>query len=122
MPHRIGMAVVCLHISAVIYFLLGLLMLSLPLFSSDERSGLAGAFAIGLFVLCLVLVGGIEFVVYGLKQRKFWAWVAGLCIFGLYAPSLFLPLGALGLWGLLDAGSQAEFGIGGTSKPGATKP
>ena len=63
-------------------------------------------------VFCVAMVGGVEFVPVGLRRRRFWAWVVALCIFGLYVPSLFLPLGALGLWGLLDPGSRAEFGIG----------
>ena len=65
-----------------------------------------------LFPFCLALAVGIEFVAAGLRRRRFWAWVAALCIFGIYLPSLFLPLGALGLWGLLDLGSRAEFGMG----------
>lgn len=112
MPHRIGMAIVCLHISAVIYLLLGVLMF--PLFSAmPEMEGMATPFAVGMLVFCALLAIGIEVVVAGLKRRKFWAWVAGLVIFGLYLPSLFLPLGAFGMWGLLDKGSQAQFGIGG---------
>jgi len=39
--------------------------------------------------------------------------VAGLVIFVMYVPSLFLPLGGLGLWGLLEPASGAELGIGG---------
>ena len=65
-----------------------------------------------LFLFCLALAVGIWLVVGGLNKRKFWAWVAGLGIFAIYLPSLFLPLGALGLWGLLDPGSRAQFGLG----------
>jgi hypothetical protein len=110
MQHRIGMAIVCLHISAVLYLLAGILMV--PLFLNRDRSGLGGVIGTALFLLALLLAVGIEFVVHGLGQRQFWAWVAGLRIFGVYLPSLFFPLGALGLWGLLDHGSRAEFGIG----------
>jgi hypothetical protein len=106
MKHKIGMAIVCLHISAVLYLLVGLLLVLM----ANEA---AGGTAICLLVFCVALAGGIEVVVSGLHQRKFWAWIAGLCIFGMYVPSLFLPLGALGLWGLLDNGSRAEFGISG---------
>lgn len=108
--HKIGLATVCLHISAVLYVIIGLLLF--PLFMSEDETGLGLPFAVVMLLLCLALASGIEFVVYGLNRRKFWAWVAGLCIFGLYASSLFLPLGALGLWGLLDSGSRAEFGVG----------
>lgn len=51
----------------------------------------------------------IEAVVIGLHWRKRWAWLAGIVLFALCIPSLFLPIGALGLWALLDQGSQAEF-------------
>ena len=112
MQHKIGLATVCLHISAVLYLIIGLL--GFPLFMADDGVGLP--FAIALLIFCLVLIAGIEIVVYGLHRRKFWAWVAGLCIFGVYVPSLFLPLGALGLWGLLDSGSRTEFGVGGVSR------
>jgi hypothetical protein len=104
------MAVVCLHISAGLYVLIGVALV--PMFLDADPSGLGMAFAAGTLVFCLALAGGIEFVVWGLGRRKFWAWVAGLCLFGLYVPSLFFPLGALGLWGLLDEGSRAEFDVG----------
>ena len=109
MQHRIGLAVVCLHISAALYVLLGL---AFPLFLADDRSGVGLPIALGFFAFCVALAVGIELVVYGLGRRKLWAWIAGLCIFGMYVPSLFFPLGALGLWGLLDNGSRAAFGIG----------
>jgi hypothetical protein len=107
--HRIGMAIVCLHISAVLYFLLGGAFAALFFVAEDTPEGTI--VAILMMVVCLAFIIGIEFVAYGLKKRKFWAWIAALCIFGLYVPSLFLPLGALGIWGLLDAGSREQFGI-----------
>jgi hypothetical protein len=111
MQHKIGLATVCLHVSALLYLIVGLL--AFPLFMADDHAADMGLFlAVALLIFCLVLIAGIEIVVYGLHRRKFWAWVAGLCIFGLYVPSLFLPLGALGLWGLLDSGSRTEFGVG----------
>ena len=110
MKHKIGLAIACLHISAVLYLIAGVLMFAL-LMAHDEM-GLGPPFAIGLLVFSLALIAGIEFVVYGLHKRKFWAWVAGICLFGLYVPSLYLPLGALGLWSLLDRGSRVEFGVG----------
>ena len=108
--HKIGLATVSLHISAALYVIVGLLLFAL--FMSDDERGLGLPFAVVILLLCIALATGIEFVVYGLHRRKFWAWVTGLCIFGLYVPSLFLPLGALGLWGLLDSLSRTEFGVG----------
>ncbi len=114
MQHRIGLAIWCLRISAVLYFGLGCLVLFLFLSLDRIAHGLV------LFVFCLALAVGIEIVNSGLRRRKFWAWVAGLCVFAVYVPSLFIPLGVLGLWGLLDAGSRAEFGIG--SRQGKREP
>ena len=108
--HKLGRATACLHISAAVYIIAGLALFALLMF--DDKSGLGFPFAVGVLLLCLALACGIEFVVYGLRRRKFWAWVAGLCIFGFYVPTLFLPLGVIGLWGLLDSGSRAEFGVG----------
>lgn len=113
MRHRIGLATACLHISAVLYLLIGVGFFVLFMAMPEGTMLLQVPLAVGMLVFCLILVVGIEFVVAGLHRRRFWAWVAGLCIFGIYVPSAFLPLGALGLWGLLDAGSREEFGVGG---------
>lgn len=108
--HKIRLATVCLHISAALYLIVGLLLFSL--FISDTETNLGLPFATVSLLLCIALAAGIEFVIYGLRRRKFWAWVVGLGIFAVYVPSVFFPLGALGLWGLLDSGSRAEFGVG----------
>ena len=107
--HRVGMAVICLHISAAVYVFLALLPVALWL--SDRHLPELGTviFFCPVFFCLMAMSFGTEVVVWGLFRRKFWAWVAGLCIFGLYVRSLFLPLGALGLWGLLDDGSRAQF-------------
>jgi chromate transport protein ChrA len=112
MKNRVGMALVCLHVSAAIYLVVGLLLFGLS-YVPDLREELPAAFGVVGLIFCLILVAGIEVVASGLRRRRFWAWVSGLCIFGLYVPSLFLPLGALGLWGLLSPGSRAAFGIAG---------
>jgi hypothetical protein len=114
-PHRIGVALACLHVSAAIYVALGIASPWLFAWAFDQEPDGPGrrwgiAVGVGVLVFSLALVAGIELVALGLRRRRFWAWVAGLCIFGVYAPSLFLPLGALGLWGLLDAGSRARSG------------
>ena len=114
MGHRIGMAIICLHLSALLYLLAGVALL---LVSSVDEFGMRFSGGVIFLLICLALMIGIEIIVYGLKHRKFWAWIAGLCAFGLYLPSLFFPLGALGLWGLLDAGSRREFGINVGSMP-----
>jgi hypothetical protein len=106
--HRIGMSIVCLHVSAALYLIVGLAMF--PLFSMDDEMGSAGPLiAVLMFAFCLALIVGIEFVVWGLKKRRYWAWIVGIVIFGIYLPSLYLVLGALGMWGLLDESSRAQF-------------
>lgn len=60
---------------------------------------------------CLVLAVAVEVVAYGIHKRRFWGWIVGLIVFGIYTPSLFFPLGILGLSGLLASGSRIEFGI-----------
>ena len=110
MPNRIAVSLVCLHIGAAIYVALGFLFVGLsyaPDYSEEFTIGLGRA----MLAVCIGFAVGIEVVALGLRRRKFWAWVAGLCIFALYIPSPFLPLGALGLWGLLTPGSRAAFGL-----------
>jgi hypothetical protein len=110
MPHRIGLAIVCLHISSILYVLVGFAFAAGMYFLGESPGDVV--FGFGMLVFCILLGLGMEVVAYGLRGRRFWAWIAGLCIFAMFLPSLFLPLGALGLWGLLDAGSRAEFGVG----------
>ena len=110
-PHRITMALICLHLSAVLYVLIGFGLFALVANLEDaERGDLATLGFVAVFSFGMVVP--IEVVAYGLVKRKYWAWVAGLVIFGTYATSCFLPLGGLGLWGLLDPGSREEFGVG----------
>jgi hypothetical protein len=110
MQHRIGLAIWCLHIGAILVALL----LFVPVVSlSNYQTVHLGVIAkLVMFLFCIALVGGIEIVNSGLRRRRFWAWVAALCIPAVYLPSILLPLGTLGLWGLLGKGSRAEFGIG----------
>jgi hypothetical protein len=104
MPSKLWLAIVCFRISALIYIALGFLVFALL---ADEQTavGVVGA------MLCWGFGIGIEVVIWGLRQQSFWAWIAGLCLCGLYIPSLFLPLGALALWGLLDGESLTAFGV-----------
>ena len=104
------MAIVCLRISTIPYAALAAL-LALRLITVGESSDWT-RLAICVIVFCVAMVVGIELLVAGLRGKEFWAWVVGLVLFGLYVPSPFLPLGALGLWGLLDEGTRANFRIG----------
>jgi hypothetical protein len=109
MTHKIKFATIALRISTGLYVLVGLSLFALSFMGNQNK-----LFYTILAVFALAFAVGVEFVRSGIIQRKFWAWVAGLCIFGLYMPSIFLPLGALGLWGLLEKGTREEFGIGAT--------
>jgi hypothetical protein len=129
-PNRLKLATISLHIGAVIYALLGIGALALLPFLLSQTTDptdrwVTVAMLLFLVVFSLGLAAASEAIVWGLGRRRTWAWVAGLCVFGLYVPSLFLPLGALGLWGLLDPGSRALFGMsapGGAVPAGGTHP
>src|SRR4051812_36652194 len=100
MRDRIRVAAISLHISAVIYVIVGLVFLGYSR-SDDPLASPPAEVAVLGCVLSLALAAGIETVAHGLRRRRYWGWVAGLCIFTLYIPTVFLPLGALGLWALL---------------------
>ena len=104
-PKSMKMVTIPIHISAVLYSLIALgslAILFIPMPGEDD---------IDLFVLritwgimCIVsvaLVIFLEIVVMALKKGHFWAWIAGICIAGLYIPSGFMILGIIMLIGLL---------------------
>ncbi|MBS3097862.1 hypothetical protein J4209_03665 [Candidatus Woesearchaeota archaeon] len=108
--------IVVFHISAVLYFLMGFaaliaLVFSLINFISD--AGLESLFFLFYSLILLAIGVGfgvfVEIVVKGLKRGKFWAWVAGIAISGLYIPSLFIVLGIIGLLGLLNENTMKVF-------------
>ncbi|NJN59278.1 MAG: hypothetical protein HC879_18150 [Leptolyngbyaceae cyanobacterium SL_5_9] len=114
---RLGITIVCFHISAALYVLLGI---GLAIFfgfiatqpASPEEYSIAvqplGIF-LGVFTLIFsfLLAAGVEVVVWGLRKLKYWAWIVGIVICALYITSAFVILGGLGLWGLLDSDTQA---------------
>ena len=95
-------AIIVLHISAILYFVIGLFMV----FILDDLTITAK------FVV-LLLVGGmgifVEIIINGLKRKKFWAWVAGTIVCSLYIPSAFIVFGIIGLVGLLNKKVRCEF-------------
>jgi peptidoglycan/LPS O-acetylase OafA/YrhL len=117
--HRLGMATTCLHISTALYILGAVALFALAAFGPDDTDATAsdGVLVGALAVFCLILAVVPQIAALGIRRRRFWGWVLGLIIFGLYIPSIFLPLGAFGLWGLLDAGSRAEMGVGAGARP-----
>ena len=112
MKHRLGMTIVILHTSAFVNIALALLLVAVG-GTDTETAELFGPLPVGFIAaLCVVFAAGVEITVWGLKQRKFWAWVTGLGLCAIYSLSILFPLGMLGLWGLLADGSRREFGIG----------
>jgi len=69
-----------------------------------------------MFISPIIVFLGIailnEVVARAIKKRKFWGWVVGIILFGLYIPSPFLPIGGFGMWALLTPGSRKAFGVG----------
>jgi hypothetical protein len=111
MKDRTALATICLRISSAIYAIAGLAFLGHTLSRSRSASLPTEVSLIGC-TLCLTFAAGIEVVARGLRGRRYWGWVAALCIFTLYTPSIFLPLGVLGLWALLTPATRARFGVG----------
>ena len=109
MKNRTRMAIVCLHLSAMLYVFLFAVGIYLMWLIPDIQENDPYAYYLALILIPLGLTLAIisEWVARGLRQQKFWAWIAGLFIF-----ILFLPIGVFGLWGLLAQGSRQSFGIG----------
>ncbi|MCB9778858.1 MAG: hypothetical protein H6742_09865 [Alphaproteobacteria bacterium] len=93
------------------YLALGVAMVPLAPFmlETDQGDPLAGAFGVILFFVCAVF-GAFNFVVaWGLGTRAKWAWIAGIVLGAMYAPSGCMPFGVAVLYGLLCADGRAEF-------------
>ncbi len=91
------------------YFLMGLFMG--PVFawlSSLDAPGerMPPAVMTMMTIIIFIFSGGfaaLNFIAaWGLGQGRKWAWVMGVCIGGIYAPSGCLPFGGLILYGLLN--------------------
>lgn len=99
------MVTVPIHISAVLYFLIGLAGLVIVFFPfvNDNNVNLVFLRITWGFMslLCFGIIIFLEIVIKNIKKGKFWAWVAAICIAGLYIPSLFFLLGIIMLIGLM---------------------
>jgi hypothetical protein len=111
MKNRIGVTIGMLHVCAFISVATGVLLLTLA-GDPDMTDAFEGTPIGFIAAVCSIFALAVEVTVLGLKKRKFWAWVAGLCLCAVYTLSVLLPLGALGLWGLLASGSRRDFGLG----------
>ena len=111
MSDRIRIATICLHISSAIYLIAAFAFLGYSRSPAQPTKLPSEAGLVGC-ILCIASAAGIELVARGLRRRRYWAWVAGVCILTLYVPTVFLPLGAIGLWALLAPATRALFGVG----------
>jgi hypothetical protein len=102
--NRIKFAIVSLQISAILTLLVAVFLLSFVRESNSAFHGLVTG--VGLLLVALPIL-----LAYGLKRRKRWAWNGSLALFVLYLVGGYLPLGIIGLWGLLDIESRREFGV-----------
>ena len=109
---RTRLATLALHICIVLYVMAGLLLALSPLTWDWVMQSDATQHASAVWLLALVCLGvaGLCFAVTkGLRRRRRWAWTTALVIFIVHLPSLLLPAGALGLFGLLSEGTRARF-------------
>ncbi len=111
MSSRVRIAVVSMHISAAGFLLAALVMVELAARALEQPGADSGSDFVPVLALAMAAMAGLaEVVAFGLRGRKSWAWLAGLILFGLYVPTVFLPIGVAGLWALLPVASQQEFG------------
>lgn len=111
MKSRVNLAVVAIRISTILYYLLIVGCIVFALFLPPEEEFAARIMPWIVAALIIPFVIFLEILIVHLKRRKYWAWIGGLIIGAMYAPSLFLPLGIMILIGLLSADSRAEFGV-----------
>jgi cytochrome bd-type quinol oxidase subunit 2 len=111
---RTRLATISLHISAVFYMIAGALLVLAP-FARDSATTaevtLHSSIIWLLAVLAFALAALARVLIRALRQRKRWAWITATVLFTLYLPTVFLPLGAVGLFGLLSEGTRAQFPV-----------
>jgi hypothetical protein len=111
----VRLSLICLHVSAALFLACGATLAWKPLLdarTADRELFWLGVIGTAMLVgVCALLVAGVEVIAHGVALRRRWAWIAAIGLFATYIPSLFLPLGVLGLWGLLDRRTRDEFGV-----------
>ena len=113
---RTRLSTVALQVGAASYVLAGFL-LAVFFFSGETSSAPGSANRVGIIwflvtVFTLLLVIGVLslIVARALRRRKRWAWRTALVLFiSLFLTTILLPVGIVGLYGLLSAGTRARF-------------
>lgn len=106
---------ICLRIASVLYFLfaagfvIGSTLMPKGQASVDELFVMTLTTTI-IAVTSLCIIAFNEVVLHYLRKGAFWSWVAGVIVFGLYIPSIFLPLGVIGLTGLMNPAVRKHVG------------
>ena len=100
--------IVCLRISSILYFLLGLAFIPLSFLISNEEPFL-GFFFFFFFFFSTGIGVFIEIVIAGLKKKKKWTWMAALILCIMYIPSAFVILGVIGIIPLFKEEVRKDF-------------
>lgn len=111
---RTRLAIVSLQISAMLFVFAAVLLAMAPFFTSrlDVSEHVLRTGMIWLIAALVIALAAWTFVVaQGLVNRKRWAWISAIVLFVLYVPSVFLPLGVLGLFGALSKGTRVRFDV-----------
>lgn len=122
MKSKVHLAILALRISTVIYALLALVFVLLTFVLPTDTDGWSPFMGYFMAAILVPFIVFLEILIAALRQRRFWAWIAGLIVATLYAPSLFLPLGIMIFIGLLSNESRSEFGVGNKSTSPASTP
>ena len=111
MNQELKKTVVCFHIIAGIYALLAVGFLGLYVLFSVAGGVGANSSSISFIaaIMSLGIVVFVEWVVRGLKERKYWAWISGIVISAICIPSILIVLGIIGLIGLADENTRRAF-------------
>ena len=103
---------VALQIGAACDVLAGLVLFAVSFAmdpASDDES-MYQARVIALLAILLIGIGALSLLVArGLRRRKRWAWQSARALFILLYLATLLPVGVVGLYGLLSAGTRAKF-------------
>lgn len=108
-PSKLKYVTIPLRISSIVYLLIGLLygaaLLFVPSTSWDmpqDEFIIIAITGVMTIVLCIAFLIFIELTIHFLKKGAYWAWIAGICLAGLYLPSIFFIMGVFMLIGALD--------------------